>query len=162
MQKKPIAKAVRASLTQAANDGEEINACDIVFPWLGEQVRQRDPEGLKPVVVMDGRACLWGDAQAAPGERRRVEVLDFLHVAEKLWELAHVLDEPAQQRLKMDGHVSGQARELTAWFRHEAKTRRLAPADRQKVEAVCGDSRTIWGGCAMTNTWRRGIPSPPA
>ena len=68
--------------------------------------------------------------------------MDFLHVTEKLWELAHVLDEPAQQRMKMDGYVfmllNGQARELTAWFRHEAKTRRLTPADRQKVESVCG------------------------
>ena len=143
VRKKPIAKAVRASLTHAANDGGEVNARDIVFPWLGEQVRQRDPAGIKTVVVvMDGQACLWGDAQAALGDRQRVEVLDFLHVTEKLWELAHVLDEPAQQRMKMDGYVfmllNGQARELTAWFRHEAKTRRLTPADRQKVESVCG------------------------
>ena len=142
--KKPIAKAVRASLTRpAANDGPEINARDVVFPWLGEQVRQRDPAGRKPVVVvMDGQVCLWGDARAALEGRTRVEVLDFLHVTERLWELAHLLDEPGQHRMKMDGYVfmllNGQVRELTAWFRHQAKTRPLSAADRKKVESVCG------------------------
>jgi hypothetical protein len=77
-----------------------------------------------------------------------VEVLDFLHVTERLWELAHLFDEPAQHRLKMDGYVfmllKGQARELTAWFRHQAKTRPLSPADRKKVEAVCGYFENNW------------------
>ena len=139
----PIAKAVRASLTRTGADGSEINARDVVFPWLGEQVRQRDPEGLKPVVVlMDGQACLWSDAGAALEGRSRVEVLDFLHATEKLWELAHLLDEPAQRRVRMEGYAAllleGRVRELTAWFWHEGRTRKLPPADRRKVEAICG------------------------
>ena len=147
--KKPIAKAVRASLTQAAANDKEINARDVIFPWLGEQVRQRDPAGIKPVVVvMDGQVCLWGDARAALGERPRVEILDFLHVTEKLWELAHLFDEPAQHRIRMEGYIfqllNGQAQELTVWFRHEAKTRPLSPASRQKVETVCGYFEKKW------------------
>jgi hypothetical protein len=145
----PIAKAVRASLTRTGADGSEINARDVVFPWLGEQVRQRDPEGLKPVVVvMDGQACLWSDARAALEGRSCVEILDLLHVTEKLWELAHLLDEPAQRRTSMEGYVAllleGRARELTVWFRHQAQTRPLSRADRQKAEAVCGYFQNNW------------------
>jgi hypothetical protein len=148
--KAPIAKAVRACLTQKAANDQEINAREVIFPWLGEQVRLRDPDGHKPVVVvMDGQACLWSDTQAALGETRtRVEVLDFLHVTEKLWELTHIFDEPAQHRIKMDGYVSmllhGQARELTVWFRHEAKTRPLATADVRRVESICGYFEHNW------------------
>jgi hypothetical protein len=147
--KKPIAKAVRASLTQAAANDEQINARDVIFPWLGEPVRQRDPAGIKPVVVvMDGQLCLGGDARAALGERPRVEILDFLQVTEKRWELAHLLDEPAQHRIRMNGYIflllNGQAQELTVWFRQEVKTRPLSPATRQKVEAVCNYFEKNW------------------
>ena len=141
--KAPIAKAVRACLTQPAAHGEEINAREVIFPWLGEQVRQRDPSGRKPVVVvMDGQVCLWSDVRQALGEQRtRVEVLDFLHVTERLWELAHIFDAPAQHRLRMESYVAlllqGQARELTVWFWNESKTRRLSPTDRRKVESIC-------------------------
>ena len=74
--------------------------------------------------------------------------LDFLHATERLWELAHVFDEPVKHRMKMDGHVfmllNGQVWELTAWFRHQAKTRPLSPADRKKVEAECGYFENNW------------------
>ena len=50
--------------------------------------------------------------------------------------------DPIQHRIKMDGYVSillhGQAQELTVWFRHEAKTRQMAPADARRVESICG------------------------
>ena len=140
----PMAKAVRASLTHTGADGREVNARDVIFPWLREQVRQRDPTGQKPVVVVrDGQTCLWPDAQAALGERSRVEILDLLHVTEKLWDLVHIFDEPARQRFAMESDVAllleGHVVELIVLFRHWAETRSLPGAGRKTVETVCGD-----------------------
>lgn len=139
----PIAKRVRASLTHTAANGQEVNARDEIFPWLGEQVRQRDPRGHKPVVVvMDGQTCFWSDAQAALGERRRVEVLDLLHVNEKLWEVVRIFEDPSRHRFVMESYVSlvldGRSLELAALFRHRALQQALGPAERKTVAAVCG------------------------
>ena len=140
---------MRASLTQAAANYEEINARDVIFPWLGEQVRQRDPAGLKPVVaVMDGPGVPVGQRPGGAGEAAPGGSPGFPACHRKA-----VGSGPSLRRTRptadQDGWVylstlTGQARELTVWFRHEANTRPLSPADRRKVEAVCGYFEKNW------------------
>jgi hypothetical protein len=140
---KPIAKAVNASLTHTTAEGAVVNAREVIFPWLGEQVRQRDAGGHKPVIVlMDGQACLWTDAQAALGQSPRVEILDLLHATSKLWEVAYAFHAEVAERLTaMKGYtlwlLRGKAVGLATLFRHWADTESLDPAARKRVEAVC-------------------------
>ena len=120
-----------------------VNAREAVFPWLGEQVRQRDPDGHKPVIVlMDGQHCLWADAQKALAGRSRVEILDLLHATSKLWEVAYAFHAGTAERLTaMKGYtlwlLRGKAAGLAILFRSWADTESLDPAACKKVEAVC-------------------------
>jgi hypothetical protein len=68
-------------------DGTEVNAKDVVFGWLAEEVRQRDPRKRRTVVaIMDGETKL-RDLQELK-IRRAVGILDIRHVTEYLWKLA--------------------------------------------------------------------------
>jgi hypothetical protein len=142
---KPIAKVVRAALTEVDEHGGEINARATIFHWLGEQVRQRDPLERKAVVVlMDGQACLWDDARQALGTRSSVEILDLLHATSKLGDLVHVFhpsgsdqEMPAMKlftRLLLQGGVH----HIVTWFRHGANESELSATERRRVENICG------------------------
>jgi hypothetical protein len=140
---KPIAKAVKASLTHTTAEGTVINAREVIFPWLGDEVRHRDPDGSKPVIVlMDGQHCLWTDAQKVLAGHSRVEILDLLHATSKLWDVAHAFYvDPIERLTAMKGYtlwlLRGKAAGLASLFRYWADTESLEPAARQKVEGVC-------------------------
>lgn len=121
-----------------------MNAREVTFPWLGDEVRQRDPDGQNPVIVLkDGQHCLWTDAQKALEGRSRLEILDLLHATSKLWEVAHAFyADPAERLTAMRGYtlwlLRGQDAGLAILFRYSADTESVAPAVRKKVEGVCG------------------------
>jgi hypothetical protein len=84
---RPKNKRLRAVLTREV-DGQEVNGKDVIFGWLSEEVRQRDPQERRTVVaIMDGENKL-RDLQEAtiPGA---VGILDVWHVTERLWKLAY-------------------------------------------------------------------------
>ena len=85
---KPQHKRIRADLTQEV-DGEEVNAKDIVFGWLAEEIETRNPEAAKPTVFLcDGEHALEDKAnELLPAEV--TQILDIYHSLEKLWDAAH-------------------------------------------------------------------------
>jgi hypothetical protein len=140
---RPIAKAVRASLTVPAADGGELPARQTIFTWLGEQVQHRDPTQQKPVVVlMDGQHCLWTDVAETLGAKHRVEILDLLHATAKLWDVVHALHPPGGERDAMKLYtlllLRGQVEDLCLWFRHHAASAALSASDQARIETVCG------------------------
>lgn len=87
--KRPKAKhkRLRAVLTRQL-DGEEVNGKDVIFGWLAEEVRQRNPQERRTVVaIMDGENKLRELQEAMiPGA---VGIVDIWHVTERLWKLAY-------------------------------------------------------------------------
>lgn len=84
---KPQNKRLRAFLTRIV-DGQEVNAKDVIFDWLANELRQRDPHEQRTVVaVMDGETKL-RDLQELK-IRRAIGILDIWHVTEYLWKLAY-------------------------------------------------------------------------
>ena len=84
---KPQNKRLRAVLTRQV-DGQEVNAKDVVFDWLANEVQQRDPHEHRTVVaVMDGETKL-RDLQELK-IKRAIGILDIWHVTEYLWKLAY-------------------------------------------------------------------------
>jgi len=84
---KPQNKRLRAVLTREV-DGEEINAKDVVFDWLAEEVEARDPHERRTVVaLMDGETKLRDLQEEKVG--RAIGILDIWHVIEYLWKLAY-------------------------------------------------------------------------
>jgi hypothetical protein len=84
---KPKNKRLRAVLTREVA-GEEVNGKDVIFAWLAEEVRQRNPQERRRVVaIMDGENKLRELQEAMiPGA---VGVVDIWHVTERLWKLAY-------------------------------------------------------------------------
>lgn len=142
---RPVAKVVRAALTHDDTDGHEINAREEIFDWLGVQIRQRDPDADKPlVVIMDGQTCLWDEAARTFDDRPRIEILDLLHVTSKLWELVHLFH-PAGSAHELEAMklftlmiLKGQVEQVIRWFGYWADERQLPPAARERVEHLCG------------------------
>ena len=84
---KPKNKRLRAVLTRSI-DGEEVNAKEVVFDWLAQELQQRDPQEKRTVVViMDGENKL-RDLQEVK-LKRAIGILDIWHVTEYLYELAY-------------------------------------------------------------------------
>jgi len=72
----PLYKHVRATLSTQPL-GEPGHATAVIFPWLAEQVRQRDPAASHPcVVLMDGQHLLWDQAETHLARPDRIEILD--------------------------------------------------------------------------------------
>ena len=84
---KPQNKRLRAVLTRQVDD-KEVNAKDVVFDWLGQELQQRDPHENRTVIaVMDGENKL-RDLQELK-IKRAIGILDIWHVTEYLWDLAY-------------------------------------------------------------------------
>ena len=60
-----------------------------LFLWLADEVIRRNPQGNKPVIFLsDGeKMCLY-DRQSEYLPENTVCILDFVHVMERLWEVA--------------------------------------------------------------------------
>jgi hypothetical protein len=84
---KPKNKRLRAVLTREM-EGKEVNGKDVIFAWLAEEVRQRNPQERRTVVaIMDGENKLRELQEAMiPGA---VGIVDIWHVTERLWKLAY-------------------------------------------------------------------------
>jgi len=83
----PQNKRLRAVLTREV-DGQEVNAKDVIFDWLAQEVHGRDLHERRTVVaVMDGETKL-RDLQELK-IRRAIGILDIWHVTEYLWKLAY-------------------------------------------------------------------------
>ncbi len=84
---RPQNKRLRAVLTREV-DGKEVNAKEVVFDWLANEVQQRNPHEHRTVVaVMDGESKL-RDLQELKISRA-IGILDIWHVTEYLWALAY-------------------------------------------------------------------------
>ena len=135
---KPRNKRLRAVLTRKV-DGKEINAKDVVFDWLAEEVRQRDPRKRRTVVaIMDGETKLRDLQEQKIG--RAVGILDIWHVTEYLWKLAYCFHSEGSEeaeafvetylRKLLDGKVG----RVIGGIRQMATKRRLSKRRREKVE----------------------------
>lgn len=125
----PQNKRLRAVLTREV-DGQEVNAKDVIFDWLANEVQQRDPHERRTVVaVMDGETKL-RDLQELK-IRRAIGILDIWHVTEYLWKLAYCFHHEGSDEAK--AFVETYLRKLL-----EGKVTRVIGGIRQ-MATKCGD-----------------------
>ena len=135
---KPRNKRLRAILTRKV-DGKEVNAKDVVFDWLAEEVRQRDPRRRRTVVaIMDGETKLRNLQEQKIG--RAVGILDIWHVTEYLWKLAHCFHAEGSDEAEafvetyLRKLLEGKVRRAIGGIRQMATKRGLSKKRREKVE----------------------------
>ena len=132
----PQHKHIRAALTREI-DGQQINAMDVVFPWLGEQVQDRSAQNPTPVVViMDGQKSLWGAAKKNL-PKDRIEILDLLHVTPRIWNAANLFYSTGSDealsfvKTRVEKILNGNISRVVAGIRRMAKNRSL-PKNRKE------------------------------
>jgi hypothetical protein len=136
---KPKNKRLRAVLTREL-DGKEVNAKDVVFDWLAQELRQRDPHENRTVVaVMDGETKLRELQELTIS--RAIGILDIWHVTEYLWKLAHCfhpegsIEAEAFVETNLRRLLEGNVNRVIGGIRQMATKRgKLSKHKREKVE----------------------------
>jgi hypothetical protein len=135
---KPKNKRLRAVLTREV-DGKEINAKDVVFDWLAQELLQRDPHESRTVIaVMDGESKL-RDLQELK-IKRAIGILDIWHVTEYLWELAYCFYRDGSDEAKafvetyLRKLLEGKVNRVIGGIRQMATKRDLPQSKWDKVE----------------------------
>ena len=126
----PQHKHIRAALTREI-DGQPVNAMDVIFPWLGQQVLDRCAQNATPLVaIMDGQKSLWGAAkQILP--KNRIEILDLLHVTPRIWSVANLFYSAGSEealsfvKTRVEKILNGGVSRVVAGIRRMAKNRDL-------------------------------------
>lgn len=132
----PQHKHIRAALTREV-DGQQVNAMDVIFPWLGKQVQDRCTQNTTPVVIiMDGQKSLWGAAKKNLPQDR-IEILDLLHVTPRIWNAANLFYSAGSDealsfvKTRVEKILNGNISRVVAGIRRMAKSRSL-PKNRKE------------------------------
>lgn len=141
---KPCHKRVYASLNYENAEGDPIDGEAAVFGWIAEQVKLRDPKGIKETVcIMDGQKSLWNTKDCLQERVNMTELLDLLHVTPRVWKLAHIFcaSNERQREQFVRGRVyrilQGKVAGVVRGIRQLTTRRRLAASARRKVETIC-------------------------
>jgi hypothetical protein len=142
----PQNKRLCASLPQ---EGEEpLTAMDIVYPWLHEELHQRNPHGHKTTVYLhDGQEALWDARRRHLPDEHTVDILELLHVTPKLWEAAQVLHgEKSPEvvpfvRARVQQVLEGQVESVVRSLRGLGAARQLKGSKKKTLQKVC---RYLW------------------
>jgi hypothetical protein len=134
----PKNKRLRAVLTRDV-DGKKVNAKDVIFDWLAEEVWQRDPQECRTVVaIMDGETKL-RDLQELKISRA-VGILDIWHVTEYLWKLAYCFHSDGSEEAEVFVEtylrklLEGKVRRVIGGIRQMTTKRGLSKSKKAKVE----------------------------
>jgi hypothetical protein len=134
----PKNKRLRAVLTREV-DGKQVNGKDVVFDWLAQEVRQRDPQQHRRVVaIMDGETKLRELQELKLG--RAIGILDIWHVTEYLWKLAYCFHPEGSDEAEafVETHLrkllEGKLRRVIGGIRQMTTKRELSKPKKAKVE----------------------------
>lgn len=142
----PCFKRLRASLIRDA-EGTGEPSFDEVFGWMAREVRTRNPEGQKPIILlMDGQESLWDRGLIhLPEDRFQVtEILDLLHVCGYVWEAAHLFH-PAGSAKALDfvrrrvrRILQGEVNAVIRALRRQGAGAKLRGKRAESLERICG------------------------
>jgi hypothetical protein len=142
----PHNKRVCAHLPQDGN--EPLAAVDIVYPWLHEELLQRNPNGLRTTVYLhDGQEALWDARHRHLPNERAIDILELLHVTPKLWEAAHVFHSEKSGavvpfvRQRVLQVLQGKVESVIRGLRRLGAQRNLKGSKKQTLQRVC---RYLW------------------
>lgn len=141
----PQNKHVWASLPRQGPDGELTSATDIVYPWLLNEVVERNRGLAKEMVCLhDGQESLWEARQLHLPKKNITDILDLLHVTPRLWQAAHVFckegSDEAERfvRERLLKILEGKSHLVVRGLREMASKRQLTGAKKKTMTKVCG------------------------
>lgn len=88
---RPVRPQLRHKHVWASLARDDTSAIDIVYPWLLNEVVERNRARTKEMVCLhDGQEALWEARARHLPHSNSTNVLDLLHVTPRLWQLAHL------------------------------------------------------------------------
>ena len=142
----PQHKRVWASLPLTG--AEPLAAVDIVYPWLHEELDQRNPGGRRPTIYLhDGQESLWEARRRHLPDEQAVDVLDLLHVTPRLWEAAHVFHKEGSAevapfvRARVQQVLKGKVESVIRGLRRLGAHRQLSGNKKKTLRRLC---RYLW------------------
>jgi len=138
----PCHKRVWASLPREGPEPKSSIA--VVFDWLWWEFAQRNPRLARPTVcVCDGQEALWQACADSVVAEERVEILDLLHVAPRLWRAAKLLygDKSKEVlpfvRQRVTQVLEGKVETVIRTLRRLGKDRGLRGAQKKSLSRIC-------------------------
>jgi hypothetical protein len=139
----PQGKQVWASLEQQEGD-QTCSSMDVVYPWLLNEVVERNPDLSKEMVYLhDGQEALWEACARHLPRKNATGVLDLLHVTPRLWQAAHVFyaEKSAEAeefvRERVLRVLRGEAEGVIRGLRQMGTKRGLKGAAQKTLRTVC-------------------------
>lgn len=136
----PQNKHVWASLPRHGGDGVLTPAVDVVYPWLLNEVAERNPGLRKEMVCLhDGQESLWEARQRHLPKKNSTDILDLLHVTPRLWQAAHVFCREGSQeaerfvRQRLLKVLQGKSHLVVRGLREMASKRHLTGAKKKTM-----------------------------
>ena len=140
---KPQHKHVWASLPRESEEGT-VAAVDIVYPWLLNEVAERNANFRKEMVCLhDGQESLWDARERHLPKKNSIDIVDLLHVTPRLWQAAHVFfkeGSPEAERFMRERLLKvlqGQAPLVVRGLREMATKRKLTGTKKKTLNKVC-------------------------
>lgn len=121
-------------------------ARETIFSWLGDEIKQRNPDGNnKVILIMDGEKKLWEmGAEVVPVENS-IQILDIIHAASYIWKGVEALysDDTASENTprvkKYMGYIlNGEVKRVLRKFRYLATYRKIADKRLDLIKTSCG------------------------
>ena len=139
----PQHKHVWASLP-TEHDGQHVPAVDVVYPWLLNEVAERNRHLTKPMVCLhDGQESLWEARAHHLPKANTTDILDVLHVTSRLWQAAHVFykersaSAEAFARERILKVLQGKSVDVVRGLRQMGTKRKLTGAKKQTLRTIC-------------------------
>jgi hypothetical protein len=136
-------KHVWASLERQQGE-EKCSSLDIIYPWLLNEVAERNRGLAKEMVYLhDGQEALWEACARHLPRKNATEVLDLLHVTPRLWQAAHVFcqegsaEAEAFVRERLLRMLRGEADGVIRGLRQMGTKRGLSGSRKQTLTGVC-------------------------
>lgn len=140
---KPRHKHVWASLPRETAEGA-VAAADVVYPWLLNEVAERNRGLAKEMVCLhDGQESLWEARERHLPKKNTTDIVDLLHVTPRLWRAAHVFCKESSReaerfvRERLLKVLQGKSHLVVRGLRVMAKKQQLTGAKKKTMTKVC-------------------------
>lgn len=140
----PQHKHVWASLGWEDEDGTWHSGTEAVYPWLLNEVAERNKCCRKEMVCLhDGQESLWAARDAHLPQRNTTDIVDFLHVAKRLWRAAHAFHKEGSEEAEamvrdlMLRVLEGKASGVICGLREKATKLGLKGSKKKAITEAC-------------------------
>lgn len=141
--KRPRPKQARyqACLTQVQGHQEDtLNGEVSAIGWLSEHVRERRRPNQELINLNDGELSIWDNIENAQGQNNRIDIIDLLHVIQRVWDACAIL-EPENKIRFAKTHIrsilEGEVKRVVQSFRWQSTHSGLSGKSQKSMETIC-------------------------